>query len=270
MYNSEVVLLVKTKYFYDLVEWICYYLKLGFDHITIYNNDSEVDIPNLIPQTDRISIINISGYPDQCNLERKHYRNTKYKWTFFADSDEFLWLDPKYKNVNHFLEIKDKELNCDAIGVYWVKVSSNPVLNDRKDIPECTQIKSFKYIQNIENESWLKCFYKQGNTQWQSMEIHYPSPAVGVKSVNGNTLNVRDVRKQNYDYSNDDAIVYHYYHKSWDEFYTKMRSTVATRPVTYTDEFPECQFTHQSTYIKLLFNVNYSKYFNKLEEYLYG
>ena len=44
---SEVVLLVKTAYYYDIVEWINYYKKLGFNHITIYDNESSVDLMSL-------------------------------------------------------------------------------------------------------------------------------------------------------------------------------------------------------------------------------
>ena len=53
--TSEVVLLIKTNYYYDTIEWIEYYKKLGFDHITIYDNESPVDIESLIKQYNNIS-----------------------------------------------------------------------------------------------------------------------------------------------------------------------------------------------------------------------
>lgn len=103
--TSEVVLLVKTSYYHDTVEWIEWYKKLGFDHITIYDNESTIDFNTIIANySDYVTYNKIVGFPDQLNLELQHYKQCKYNYVFFADADEFLWIDPKYKNINEYLD----------------------------------------------------------------------------------------------------------------------------------------------------------------------
>ena len=170
---SEIVLLTRSSYYYDIKEWIEYYIKLGFDHITIYDNESPVDIESLIKQYNNISYSKIIGYPDQLGLELNHYNNSKYKWVFFCDDDEFLWISPKYKNINDFISKKSTELKCDNIAVYWTKISANPCPLERPDTPETTQVKIFNFVQNIELDSWCKCFYKTYNPQSRRPFINY-------------------------------------------------------------------------------------------------
>ena len=77
--TSEVVLLVKTSYYHDTVEWIEWYKKLGFDHITIYDNESTIDFNTIIVKySDYVTYNKIVGFPDQLKLELEHYNKTKY------------------------------------------------------------------------------------------------------------------------------------------------------------------------------------------------
>lgn len=265
---SEIVLLTRSSYYYDIKEWIEYYIKLGFDHITIYDNESPVDIESLIKQYNNISYSKIIGYPDQLGLELNHYNNSKYKWVFFCDDDEFLWISPKYKNINDFISKKSTELKCDNIAVYWTKISANPCPMERPDTAETTQVKMFNFVQNIEIDSWCKCFYKTGQNI-ASMQCHYALPLINTKDVNGNDLQISTIKKSNYNYKNDDGIIYHYYHKSWMEFNKKMNSSYAPRKTSYKDEFPECQFKTYYNYFRLLYNIGYCEYDNKIKNKIY-
>lgn len=266
---SEIVLLTRSSYYYDIKEWIEYYIKLGFDYITIYDNESPVDIEKLTKQYSNISYFKIAGYPDQLNLELTHYNQSKYNWVFFCDDDEFLWLSPKYKNVNDFITKKSEELQCDNIAIYWTKIAENPCPIERADTPETTQIKTFLFTQFIEIDSWTKCFYKTGQ-KIEKMQCHYASPLINTKDVNNNNITINDVHKFDYNFMNDDAIIYHYYHKSWKEFYTKMNSRYAARPTNYKDEFPKCQdIKNYFNYARLLYNIGYCKNDNKIRQQLY-
>lgn len=268
--TSEVVLLVKTSYYHDTVEWIEWYKKLGFNHITIYDNESTIDFNTIIANySDYATYNKIVGFPDQLNLELQHYRQCKYDYVFFADADEFLWIDPKYKNINEYLDTKCQNNDIHQLAIYWVKISANPCPEERKDKPESTQVKSFKYVQEIESESWIKCFYKTG-LDFVSMHCHFALPYDKMYDTNGNRIVLQDIRKHNYNYNIDDAVLYHYFHKSWEEFKSKMQSTYAPVNTTYTDLYPECQFKSYYNYARLLYRIGYSKYDNKVEKILYG
>lgn len=262
---SEIVLLTHSSYYYDIVEWIEYYEKLGFDHITIYNN-GELDLSNFIKKFKNISYQIIKGWPNQLYLELNHYNKSNYEWIYFCDDDEFLWLDDKYKNINDFLIKKHAELECDNIAIHWVKISGNPCPIDRKDTPDTTQIKTFHYIQEIENDSWIKCFYHKGQNIEQ-MQCHYCYPFNITKDVNNNLFtNFSDCRTLNYDYQKDDCLIYHYYHKSYMEFIKKMQSADAVyQNIKYINKFPECDFKTHYNYFRLLYNIGYCKYDNKIE-----
>lgn len=268
---SEVVLLVKTERLFDFIEWIEYYKKLGFDHITVYDNESKVNIKSICDRyVDLISYYRIEGFPDQRKLELVHYKNSDYTWVFFADFDEFIWIDPKYKNINNFLMKKSETVVTDFLAIYWVKVSSNPVLVTRPDTAETTQLKAFNYVQEREYDSWIKCFYKTGNPLVTGMEIHYPSNLLGTKDIQNNIIEVNDIRKINYIYDNDDCLLFHFYHRSWEEYDKKMHGPVATRNCLYTEELPNNVLNNIDNYAKLLYNLSYNKYDNRLTSFLYN
>lgn len=267
--TSEVVLLVKTSYYHDTVEWIEWYKKLGFDHITIYDNESTIDFNTIIVKySDYVTYNKIVGFPDQLKLELEHYNKTKYDYVFFADSDEFLWIDPKYKNINDFIQRKTTELNCKHLAIYWTKISGNPCPETRADSPETTQIKCFKYVQEIEIDSWTKCIYKTHELV-SAMCCHYSMPITDIKDINGNCLVVENVRKTKYDYKNDDALIYHYYHKSYKEYTDKVTGTYAPEKTIVKDKFPDRYHKTFFNYLKLLYNIGYCKYDNTPEKFLY-
>lgn len=272
MFNdfSEVVLLTNSIYSYDIREWIEYYQKLGFDHISIYDN-STINLKNIVKKYNNVSYTKVRGFPAQCTIELKHYKQSKYKWVFFADDDEFIWIDPKYENINTYLSLKEKELNADIIAVYWVKISSNPCMEHRPNNRNTTQIKSFKYVQsnNIEQDSWAKCFYKTG-CSIDKMECHYSLPFKNIKNTNNQLLILPDIRKRNYNYRNDDILIYHYFHRSWDEFNKKINSSIATTNILYKKKFSFYNINTYYNYIKLLYNIGYTEYVDKIEKFMYG
>lgn len=264
---SEVVLLTKCNYLNDFIEWINYYKKLGFNNLVVYDNESTVDIKTIC-ESNHISYKLISGYPDQINLYTNHFKNSTADWVYFADDDEFLWFDfKKYKNVNQLITAKITELNCDiSFGVFWVKLSSNIVLNLRDDLPDTTQIKTFKYRQIIEDESWCKCFY---NTKYKNnitkIDCHIlkwdNTEPPKIKDTNG-TLIVSSTEKYKIigytKLTTADCKVYHYYHKSWNEWYTKVRRLNAATGENNSVKFATQQYDDENKYKKLLSIMQYN------------
>lgn len=267
--KSEVVLLVKTSYYYDVVEWLNYYLKLGFNHITIYDNESSVDISKLCKEYKTIDYYKIYGWPDQQGLYFNHYKHSKYDWVYFADLDEFLWIKPKFKNINEFIEYESNRLNTDFFGIYWIKLSSNPILMSRPDTPKTTQILSFNWKEKIEKNTWLKSFYRT-NRPITAIYTHMPYPLLNYKDINNKLYTETISQKFNYKFKNEDAIIFHYYHRSWEEFDYKMKKLgCVARKTTNVEEFNECQFTDPQQYINMINSTNYCIIDNRIKEFLY-
>jgi hypothetical protein len=99
-------------------EWVDYHLKLGFNHIFIYENDWDSKIND-----ERVSKIPVKGAKQQIPSYNNFIQNnkSKYDWAAFLDVDEFLVLK-KHKNIHEFIEEYQNE---DAIGINWVFFGNN-------------------------------------------------------------------------------------------------------------------------------------------------
>ena len=158
--SSEVVLLTKTKYTSDIIEWVKHYTECGFDHILIYDNDSFTDLTDLFKSNDKVTVKRINGWPNQLALYNEAYQNNdKYDWQFFCDDDEFLWFDKtKWNNINSFLNEIPKYVT--QYGVYWQFMSSSKLEKERNDytIPVT---KYYTKTPNCEYKSHLKTFIRK-------------------------------------------------------------------------------------------------------------
>lgn len=99
-------------------EWIDYHLKLGFEHVFIYENNWKANISR-----NRLTKISFNGDKQQIpayNHFIRRYRN-EFEWAAFLDVDEFLVLK-KHANIGEFIEeFKDET----AVGINWVLFGDN-------------------------------------------------------------------------------------------------------------------------------------------------
>lgn len=109
----------------DLEEWIIYHRLLGFDHIYIYDNRSDISIR---PMTDRYDYVTVKDWPMRPpETQVRAYNDFLYhyghqtEWVAFIDADEFMNL-AKHQNIKAFLE-EYKEY--DSIGLRWKNFGSN-------------------------------------------------------------------------------------------------------------------------------------------------
>lgn len=262
---SEVILFVKTNRYFDLIEWINYYNKIGFDHIVIYDNESSINIRNIC-KSYNIEYHKITGFINQSALMKEHYNNTLADWIYFADLDEFLWFDQKkYKNINDAITKKSEELNTDIIGIYWIKISNYRAIKSRVDSADTTQIKTFKYINPLfEHESWLKLIYKT-DKQIDNFNVHYIKPYTLIKTISNNT----DFIIKNYNYLNDDFLIYHYFFRSYDEYYHKLFNTVHINKNVILNKLYNIKDFTFDEYNFLVNEQQYIKYTNNIYNILY-
>ena len=127
--KSEVCLITKSYYNFDIICWVDHYLNwCGFDHVTIYDNDTSCcNISECFKNDDKVTVYKISdkelSNTIQTNLYIKHAKNSNYEWIFFCDDDEYLWFNKlKYKTINNFISILQTK-NIDCFIIPWLMVS---------------------------------------------------------------------------------------------------------------------------------------------------
>lgn len=91
-----------------IMEWVAYYLALGFEHLFIYTNDNSDGSDELLLQLARHNIVTVmeSEITGAVPPEAKAFGHAlhllhelrDYDWALFVDSDEFLVLSGQYNN----------------------------------------------------------------------------------------------------------------------------------------------------------------------------
>jgi hypothetical protein len=247
---SEVVIITNTNKKYDLCELINYYNIIGFDKIVLCDSISKLDLNVFSKLYKNVEYFKNTHY-NQVELFNYFYNHSTADWIYFADDDEYLWFDQaKYKNVNDFIENKSKELNTNNFGIYWVKINNfNAIYKRDFNNPEESQVKLFKYINPFyEPESWIKGIYKT-NQNLDFFYIHRCNPLNNYKTIDNKIYS--NIRFNNYKYINNDAIIFHYFFKTYEEFKNKYKN------ITY------------DQYITLIYNQQYIKETNKIYNILY-
>lgn len=115
MYNSIISTQVRDENEY-LDEWVMYHLSIGFDHIVIYDNKSQIPVKNL--WGDRVTILfekrEFESSPEY-NCHNDTIRNFDANWIARIDIDEFIVLK-QHSDINDLLE-NYKEFG--GLGINW-------------------------------------------------------------------------------------------------------------------------------------------------------
>lgn len=264
--SCEICLLTRSFYEDDLEEWIKWHLDiLKFDHLRIFDNESTIDIEKLVKGDSRISVEKVSGWPNQVALYQKAYDECKYDWIYFGDSDEFLWYDfEDYKDVNDFIEYKYMLCRMPNIAVWWRLIGCNQPLKEH----ECTPVRWNLYLQSNAVDSMCKCFYKiKGNFKWNRIFVHVPEPTMYTSDIMGNVIrssalhNPEIIPKQ-------DAMIFHYYHRTFEEWLIKQKQQNPTRPgIDYTTMVPQAETFEE--YRKIIEGFKYDEPDNRIFMKLY-
>jgi len=258
-------------------EFMDYYIKLGVDHLFIYDNNE--------PFTEKIEATLDRKYKEKItfletkNLNINHqseaftncYQNNykNFNWFIMVDMDEYLYLvDNSLKNY-----LKDKKLSkCDFIKVHWANSQDNNFLYyEPKSLFERFKkpyIKS-KYVKSIIRGNISNLLY------W----VHSPyfSPIKNVSCTNeGNIINSKNINIESIKQINmNKAYLIHFRFKSTEEFINKYKRgygnwysnktkiALLERLTTY---FEENKITHEKIdYIEKELKLNLSIYREKLK-----
>jgi len=206
-------------------EFIEYYIKLGVDHIFIYD-DNEPNIERLSKFIDKKYQYNVTVYDaKKLNVfnqsiaftECYNNHNKKFDWFLMVDMDEFLYI------VNDTLKgyLKNKRFNkCDFIKIHWVFPTDNDLIYyDPRPLFERFKPPYFKsrYVKSI----------IRGNISNLKYWIHTPiiSPEKNISCNNfGRRIYNKDVNIQSIEPKNiKKAYIVHFRYKSTEEFINKFK-----------------------------------------------
>lgn len=220
MTGDDVVLCTIIKGEHDyLEEWLEYNIKLGFDHIYLFDND---DIkPHVLPAKfkGKVTLSPLYGKMLQIfcyNRFLKNYRE-KHKWVAFLDADEFIVLR-KHSTIKELVREHGKDT---ALALNWVLFGSCG-LDKQEDKPV---LERFTMRQHGVNQH-VKVITRVSGMSCMS------SPHHG-KLLHGNT---RDCKGRivdgpyHHDGDDDIACIHHYFTKSKEEFVRKCQRGKADLP----------------------------------------
>lgn len=206
-------------------EFIDYYVKLGIDHIFIYDNN-EPNTEKIIDtiegvnknkvsvfETSKKNITNQAGSFTDCYQQNKF----KYDWFLMVDMDEYLFIvDDNLKNYLYRPIFK----KCDIINFHWVLATDNNLLYyDQRPLFE-----RFKkpYIESAFIKSMVR-----GNISNLKYSVHSPSfsPDRNVTCNNeGKKLNISFLEIEYViPISIKNAYLIHFRYKSTEEFIKKYK-----------------------------------------------
>ena len=257
-------------------EFINYYIKLGIDHIFIYDDND--------PNTEKISEIIDKSYKNYVtiyeNLKRiiknqniafttcYHKNKIKFDWILFIDMDEYLVIVKD--NLKNYLS-NPKFKKCDFIKVHWIIPTDNNLLHyDNRSL--------FERFKEPYIKSRLFKTFVRGNIEDLKLNCHYPifSPKRNITCNNvGNKLNYKELSNIFLGNINiEKAYIIHFQYKSTEEFIKKYKRGYSNwvnssfLPKRIDNYFKLNKITKEKIeYIENELKLNLSKYKNNLETY---
>lgn len=215
MNQTEIVSMIRSNRKNDLKEWVDYHFAIGFDKITIFDNESTYSIKELLFNYKNVDVreIKINDLPDKA-IHSVYYEISKEKendgnYVAFIDDDEYIFIKNS-KNIKEILN-NDMEILC----VYLKLISSSELLEDRNG----TAIDTFNYTlsfnPNRVDKAQIKSivnFSKCKNLEWGLDGPHMPVVNNVKKTIRGEIMKTNfgntPITKNFYD--NQEIYIYHY------------------------------------------------------------
>ena len=177
---------VFTRFVYELIyldSFIEHYVNLGFDKIIVLYHDIVVgQVPN--EYKEKVSLHTVPNLGNQLPDKYKHLIPEDIDWVLHVDSDEFLLLHKKYKDIHDYVECKlsmHPEINIFLF--MWSRVHKYDEENDyldnifRKYKKKVGNRLTEENKKNKQNEVWVKSMFKRSHLD--TLYIHCPSMIYG-------------------------------------------------------------------------------------------
>lgn len=264
---SEVVLITKCYLKNDIISWVDHYLNwCGFNHIKIFDNESKCgSLAEIFKDNNKVTVITVKDNEKYDFFQQSQYNkiikeNKEYTYQFFCDDDEYLWFDKtKYNTINDYLSIlNNKNIFAFAIPMVNISYNSNDVPQKRTNpmINECLYVNK-NY--NTNNNSLLyKSFIHINLVKIKPYAFFtVPHLVINHNTLLPNNTYVNPIEFKDYfiqtNPSELDIKLFHYYHRSYNEWSEKMKrtridtennKTYESAPTNGTTEYPKDYYTY--------------------------
>lgn len=233
----EVCSMMRHHNYADFVEWVRYYLSLGFDRITIIDNQSDFPLKEAVLdnfmdiKVGRIVVLTMGG--DNCyqNELFGHYHGwTDFDWVLYCDDDEYLYFDRSaYPDVHAFLEhyIGANPEDMECLSLYWKFYGPKNYMVQRPEGKTALELFTavFDYshhsIMDIGQKTLVKSFFKK-NCRMTNHENHFPNDNGHIYDIFGERL-AEYKGNDSMVFSADTPCIMHLYYKSESEWIAKHR-----------------------------------------------
>ena len=204
-----------------LEEWICHHALLGVEAFFLYDNESAYPVHERLRPFMRgsfLTVVDIRGKGRQINAYNHCLRTfgRNFRWMGFLDLDEYA-VPKRAKDLRALLQ--DYE-DAAALGLNWQCFGTN----GHKARPQGTQLEN--YVLALAGDHWrrhIKSFVRPRavSGMWNP---HFAVPLHG-----GHTVNERrePVVGSFSPFSSEVGQINHYYYRSWQDYYEKLRRGMA-------------------------------------------
>ena len=224
MNNIELLTITKRRNKNDLKEWVDYHLAIGFEKITIIDNESEFSIQEFLSDYKNVEVIYFkgdlshTGYGKQKSLAADFFMEKRgtTNWLGWFDDDEFLYV----KNNVNILSLLNDDL--ETISFYWKFLSLPYIIETRNS----SLIETFNYTtlqSSCENQTHIKTLVNMN----KFTNINFPTAHLPIlinthqktTMANGEFTNFESNLISGMEfYDCQPAVLYHYFHQSWDDW----------------------------------------------------
>lgn len=229
--KSCIVTTIKNEGVY-ILDWIAHHKAMGFEKIFIYSNDNTDNSDNLLKILSDKKIITWlkSTAAPGANAQGQSYSHAlmfnkeilNYEWSAFVDMDEFFCVNKsKFFNINEFL-LWHSQSREDCICINWCFVSPSNQSRFRQD-PIFSRFDVYGGIDQHIKSCFRPHFFHGSHPHYPiSSSIYNPIFVESDKSAHTSLLGPIRGEKAFSDFpTGSDAIVYHYFLKSAEEFVWK-------------------------------------------------
>lgn len=233
-YNAIVCAIARDETDY-IVEWVDHHLKIGFEYIVIYDNNSVVPIKQTLSSYIRSGQVSVIDCPIMESPQMKAYNHCLYemhnktKWIAYIDIDEFIVLHKHDSIVDMLGEYEQYPGLC----LNWVMHTANQHIHKPQGsiIDSYTTARPFNSTANTHIKTIL-----QPKHILTIPNPHFAVYNLGLSAVNESGDLVTGPFSQ---FSNEVAQVNHYFTKSFEEWMLKIGrgSSASNNKMRRVDEF---------------------------------
>ncbi|MBQ7454543.1 MAG: glycosyltransferase family 92 protein [Selenomonadaceae bacterium] len=241
-YDLAVVAIFKDEAPY-LKEWLDYHLLAGVDHFYLYNNDSSDNFSEVLAPYAEANLVTLTNFPGKA-MQVPAYIDALEKYRFtcrymaFIDCDEFIYP----KTDQSISEVVDEILSGDsratALAINWQVFGSNNLesADYSKGVLERFTRRApddwtFLYeTGNSGGNIHIKSLVNPRNVDC-SFSPHYAIYFPGLKAINSNGTETYSAGS--YPIVTDKIVINHYYVKSREEFFAKVKRGSAYRQINH-------------------------------------